>query len=66
LSLELPATVELMVSDTEPAPRGGAAVPYKSAILETGLKLAVPPFIAVGEAVTVDTRTGEYLGRSGK
>jgi elongation factor P len=34
--------------------------------LETGLKIQVPPFIAVGEVVQVDTRTGEYLSRAAK
>jgi elongation factor P len=39
---------------------------YKPALLETGLKIQVPPFIAVGEVVQVDTRTGEYLSRAAK
>jgi elongation factor P len=65
LSLELPATVELKVTDTEPALKGAtAAAQYKPATLETGLKLQVPPFINTGEMVAVDTRTGEYLSRA--
>jgi elongation factor P len=64
LSLELPATVELKVVDTEPSVKGAtAAAQFKPAILETGLKVTVPPFIGIGETVAVDTRTGEYLSR---
>ncbi len=64
ISLELPATVELKVTETDPALKGAtAAAQYKPATLETGLKITVPPFIATGEVVQVDTRTGEYLSR---
>jgi elongation factor P len=65
ISLELPATVELKVVDTEPSVKGAtAAAQYKPATLETGLKISVPPFVNVGEVVQVDTRTGEYLSRA--
>jgi elongation factor P len=65
LSLELPATVELKVVDTEPSVKGAtAAAQYKPAILETGLKITVPPFVSIGELVSIDTRTGEYLSRA--
>jgi elongation factor P len=65
LSLELPAAVELKVVETEPSVKGAtAAAQYKPAILETGLKVVVPPFVNVGEVVSVDTRTGEYLSRA--
>jgi elongation factor P len=65
LSLELPATVELKVVETEPSVKGAtAAAQYKPAILETGLKITVPPFVGIGETVAVDTRTGEYLSRA--
>ena len=65
LSLELPATVELQVVETEPSMKGAtAAAQYKPAILETGLKVTVPPFVNTGEMVAVDTRTGEYLSRA--
>jgi elongation factor P len=64
LSLELPAAVVLQVTETEPALKGAtAAAQYKSATLETGLKVSVPPFIGIGELIKVDTRTGEYLER---
>ncbi len=64
LSVELPATVELEVTHTDPALKGAtAAAQYKPATLETGLQINVPPFIGIGEKVKVDTRTGEYLER---
>jgi elongation factor P len=65
LSLDLPATVELKVVDTEPSVKGAtAAAQYKPATLETGLKISVPPFVGIGETIAVDTRTGEYLSRA--
>lgn len=65
LSLDLPATVELKVVETEPALKGAtAAAQFKPATLETGLKISVPPFINIGEMVAVDTRSGEYLSRA--
>jgi elongation factor P len=61
----LPATVELQVTDTEPSIKGATAqAQYKPATLETGLKITVPPFINIGETVSVDTREAKYLGRS--
>lgn len=65
ISLELPAMVELVVKETEPAVKGAtAAAQFKPATLETGLKVTVPPFISIGEKVQVDTRSGEYLSRA--
>jgi elongation factor P len=65
ISLELPATVELKVIETEPSVKGAtAAAQYKPATLETGLKISVPPFVNIGEVVQVDTRSGEYLSRA--
>jgi len=64
LSVELPSTVELVVNETDPSIKGAtAAAQYKPATLETGLKIQVPPFISIGDRITVDTRTGEYTGR---
>ncbi len=64
ISLELPATVELKVVEAEPSLKGATAqAQYKSATMETGLKVQVAPFVNVGETITIDTRTGEYLGR---
>lgn len=65
LSIELPATVELKVTETEPSLKGAtAAAQYKPATLETGLKIDVPPFIEIGEMIQVDTREGKYLKRA--
>jgi elongation factor P len=64
ISLELPATVELKVVETEPGLKGAtAAAQYKPATLETGLKITIPAFVGPGELIAVDTRTGEYLSR---
>ncbi|RMH54045.1 MAG: elongation factor P [Candidatus Hydrogenedentota bacterium] len=65
VGIDLPAAVELTVSKTEPAVRGNTATAAtKPATLETGLTVQVPLFIAEGEKVKVDTRTGEFLGRA--
>jgi elongation factor P len=65
LFLDLPATVELKVMETEPAVKGAtAAAQYKPAMLETGLKITVPPFISIGELIAVDTRESKYLSRA--
>ena len=64
LSIDLPASVELTVTETDPSLKGAtAAAQYKPAILETGLKVTVPPFIEKGEKIVVDTRDGKYLSR---
>ena len=66
VSLQLPQFVELKVTETEPGVRGDTASGggSKIATLETGLSVRVPLFIKEGEAVRVDTRTGEVAGRA--
>ncbi len=65
LSLDLPTSVDLEVTETEPALKGAtAAAQTKPATLETGLKTNVPPFIEIGEKITINTSTGEYIGRA--
>jgi len=65
LSVELPASVELEVTDTEPVIKGATAqAQYKPATLQTGVKITVPPFISIGDRVVVDTRDGKYLSRA--
>jgi elongation factor P len=66
VSLALPATVDLAVTDTEPGVRGDSASggTTKSATLETGLQVRVPLFIKEGEIVRVNTQTGEFLSRA--
>ncbi len=64
LSVELPATVELEVIETDPSLKGATATAqYKPATLETGLKVTVPPFIEIGETIIVDTNEGKYMSR---
>jgi elongation factor P len=64
LGVELPAAVELTVTDTEPGIQGDrVSGARKPATLETGLVVQVPLFVETGETIKVDTRTGEYLGR---
>jgi elongation factor P len=66
VSLELPATVDLVVTETEPGLRGDSASggATKSATLETGLQVRVPLFIKEGEIVRVNTQTGEFVSRA--
>ena len=65
VSLELPNTVELTVTDTPPQLKGATATnQLKEATCEGGAKIRVPPFVVNGTVVKVDTRTGEYLGRA--
>ena len=65
VGVDLPAAVELTVSDTEPGLQGDrVSGARKPATLETGLVLQVPLFVNPGERIKVDTRTGEYLTRA--
>ena len=65
ISFELPLVVELEVASTPPVIKGATATnQLKEAVLETGAKIRVPPFVAEGTRVRVDTRTGEYLERA--
>ena len=64
LFVELPASVELLVSYTEPGLQGDRSTGgTKPATLETGAEIQVPLFLTTGEKVKVDTRDGRYLGR---
>ena len=65
LYVELPASVELTVSQTDPGVQGDRSTGgTKPATLETGAQIQVPLFITTGEKVKVDTRTGDYMGRA--
>ncbi len=65
ISVELPASVVLEVTKTEPAVRGDTATAVtKPAEVETGLVVKVPGHIKTGDRIQVDTRTGEFLGRA--
>ena len=64
LYVELPASVELVVSHTDPGLQGDRSTGgTKPATLETGAEIQVPLFLSTGEKVKVDTRDGRYLGR---
>jgi elongation factor P len=65
IGIDLPAAVELTVSDTEPGIQGDrVSGARKPATLETGLVVQVPLFVNIGERIKVDTRSAEYLTRA--
>jgi elongation factor P len=65
IGLDLPAAVELAVSDTEPGIQGDrVSGARKPATLEPGLVVQVPLFVNPGERIKVDTRSAEYLTRA--
>lgn len=65
VSYQLPSTVDLQVTDTAPGIKGATATnQMKDAVLETGLKTRVPPFIEQGEIIRVSTSGGGYQSRA--
>ena len=65
IGLDLPTTVALKITDTQPGIKGSSATARtKPATMETGLVVNVPEFIETGEVLNIDTRTGESLGRA--
>jgi elongation factor P len=65
VGVELPASVELKVVETEPGEKGDrVSGARKPATMETGLIIQVPLFVNIGDAIKVDTRSGEYLTRA--
>lgn len=65
LFIELPASVELVVTYTEPGLQGDrSSGGTKPATVETGITVQVPLFLKQDEKILVDTRTGAYLGRA--
>ena len=64
-TVEVPNFMDLEVTETEPGLRGDTATNVtKPATLETGAEVKVPLFINTGDKIQIDTRTGEYIGRS--
>lgn len=64
LEVELPNSVVLQVTETDPGLKGDTATGgSKPAIVETGAQIMVPLFITVGERIRIDTREDSYLGR---
>ena len=64
VTVEIPASVELTITETEPGMQGDrVSGARKPATLETGKVVQVPLFINIGDRVKVDTRTGDYITR---
>jgi len=65
IGADLPVTVELEITETEPGLKGDrVAGALKPATVETGVTVQVPLFVAIGDKIKVDTRSGEYLSRA--
>lgn len=65
-AVDLPGTVTLRVTDTQPGIKGATATnQLKPATCETGLQTRVPPFIEIGEEIRISTADGAYLSRAG-
>jgi elongation factor P len=65
IGVEMPASVELVIAETEPGIQGDrVSGARKPATLETGLVVQVPLFVGPGEVIKVDTRSGEYITRA--
>jgi elongation factor P len=65
VGVDIPASVDLAVSDTEPGVQGDrVSGAKKPATLETGAVVQVPLFINVGDRVKVDTRSGDYISKA--
>jgi elongation factor P len=65
VSYELPASVDLKITDTMPVIKGATATnQLKEATLETGLRTRVPGFIVTGETIRISTADGSYQSRA--
>ncbi len=64
LDIELPTSVDLLITKADPSVRGDTATGVtKKVLTETGLEVQVPSFVEEGDTIKVDTRSGEYLTR---
>lgn len=64
IGIDLPPTVELVVTETDPGLQGDrSSAGNKPAVVETGATVMVPLFLQQGERIRVDTRTGQYVTR---
>jgi elongation factor P len=64
ISVDLPTAVEMEITYTEPGVRGDrVSAATKPATTQTGLVVAVPLFVNIGDKIRVDTRSGNYLTR---
>ena len=67
ISIQLPNTIECKIESTDASIKNQtASSSYKPAILESGVKINVPPFVESGEKIVIDTRTLEYVKRVSK
>lgn len=65
IALELPLTVDLLITDTAPAIKGATAqAQLKPAVVETGITVMVPSYVESGERIRVDTRDGRFVERA--
>ncbi|MHC4429310.1 MAG: elongation factor P [Planctomycetota bacterium] len=65
LGVELPASIELKVTETAAQAKGATATNQpKEAVVETGARVRVPPFVEVGQVIRVNPETGEYQGKA--
>ena len=65
IGIKLPVQVILTVAEADPVLKGGTAAPsFKTAVLENGLKIQVPPFVGAGERIIVATEDGSYIRRA--
>jgi len=65
IGIKLPVQVTLTVAEADPVMKGGTAAPsFKTAVLENGLKIQVPPFVGAGEKIIVATEDGSYVRRA--
>jgi elongation factor P len=65
IAIELPQSIHIVIKDTAPALKGATATGRtKPAILETGLEIQVPEYLAVGEIVKINTATGKFMSRA--
>jgi elongation factor P len=65
ISIQMPVQVTMTVTEADPVLKGGTAAPsYKSAVLENGVKIQVPPFIDAGAKIIVTVEDGSYVRRA--
>ena len=65
LSIDLPKQVTLEITEADPVMKGGTAAPsFKTAVLENGMKIQVPPFVESGTKIVVNTEDGTYVRRA--
>ena len=64
MTVSLPATVDLTITETSPAIKGAPSTQTKDAVTETGLSLRVPQFIEEGETILVTSADGKYSSRA--